>query len=281
MKETRLPSLFIGSAVESLDVAYAIQANLEFDFEATVWAQAVFTNALPTVTHLKTALDAADFAAFILSPDDELVSRDKTIRVARDNVVFELGLSLALHGPKRTFIIKPHDVDVHIPSDLNGLSTLGYRALRRDRNMTAALGPACHIIRTEGRTAGAIGRVEKSKGHQDRDFLSLENFIEAWNSSPLLEARAAIRSIVLDIYSDEFATVRQQLYQIFTFLDSLADAVLLGQINSAEAKHHFGTAVLSVWPHAATLLAPPNGGEIWENHTPSLARLFKQWGDST
>lgn len=34
---TRRPPLFIGSSVEGLEVAYALQENLEFDCEPTVW----------------------------------------------------------------------------------------------------------------------------------------------------------------------------------------------------------------------------------------------------
>ena len=36
------PHIFIGSSTESLALAYALQANLEYDSNVTVWAAGVF-----------------------------------------------------------------------------------------------------------------------------------------------------------------------------------------------------------------------------------------------
>jgi len=36
------PRIFVGSATESLDIAYAVQENLEHNAEITVWTQGIF-----------------------------------------------------------------------------------------------------------------------------------------------------------------------------------------------------------------------------------------------
>ena len=112
------PFLFIGSSSEGLPVARALQAELDEVCEAQVWSQGVFE---PTGTTIGSLLDVAqnsDFAALVLTPDDSVVTRSTKIVVARDNVIFELGLFLGALGPQRVFIIRPHGQDLRLPSDL-------------------------------------------------------------------------------------------------------------------------------------------------------------------
>lgn len=86
------PALFIGSSVEGLPVAYAVQENLEFDCEPTVWPQGVFSPTSAALIDLYAITRNTEFAAFVFTPDDTLSLRGEVHRSVRDNVVFELGL---------------------------------------------------------------------------------------------------------------------------------------------------------------------------------------------
>ena len=142
------PPLFVGSSKESLDIAYALQENLESMAEVTVWDQGIFNLSQPAISSLIKTLDISKFGVFILSPDDVTKIRGKEYPTARDNLIFELGLFIGRIGLERTFFIIPIDSkDIHLPSDLLGLMPAYFDANRKDKNIRAALGPACNQIR--------------------------------------------------------------------------------------------------------------------------------------
>jgi hypothetical protein len=93
------------------------------------------------------AAQNSDFAALVLTPDDWVVTRGAEFAVARDNVIFELGVFLGALGPRRVFIIHPRGENIRLPSDLAGVSRLDYRDNRQDENLQAAIGPAATAIR--------------------------------------------------------------------------------------------------------------------------------------
>ena len=141
------PSLFIGSSTEGLAIAYALQAELDQVCEPAVWSQGIFE---PTGTTMGSLLEVArgsDFAVLVLTPDDPVLNTGAEVSVARDNVVFELGLFLGTLGSRRVFIVRPRDLDLKLPTDLAGVTCLGYRHNRSDQNWQAAIGPAATGIR--------------------------------------------------------------------------------------------------------------------------------------
>jgi hypothetical protein len=143
------PTLFIGSSSESLDVAYAAQKNLEDVAEVVVWTQGVFELTKSYLESLLDALDDTEFGLFIFSADDVTKIRGAEMTTARDNVVFELGLFIGRLGRECTFIMIPKGVsDFHLPSDLLGINTATFQPPSKSDRLQAALGPACHDIRT-------------------------------------------------------------------------------------------------------------------------------------
>ncbi len=114
------PSVFIGSVSESIWIANKIQSYFDEEiFEVDPWHQGVFeltktrggksTNA----EQLKNFTDIYDFAIFIFSPDDKIISqyrkdksgKHKEALATRHNIVFEFGLFLGRIGAKRSFIL--------------------------------------------------------------------------------------------------------------------------------------------------------------------------------
>lgn len=141
------PALFVGSSVEGLDVAYAIQENLQHDAEVTVWPQGVFELSSTAMKSLADALSRSAFAIFVFTPDDRLWLRGNTFAAVRDNVIFELGLFTGKLGIGRCFIVIPDNVTLRIPTDLTGITPGKYDPKRKDKNLQAALGPFCNQVR--------------------------------------------------------------------------------------------------------------------------------------
>jgi hypothetical protein len=141
------PYLFVGSSTEGLQIAYAIQENLEDDAEVLVWTQDVFRPSEYILESLLHQLDRADVGIFVFSPDDTVRIRGAEYEAARDNVVFELGLFVGRLGRDRSYLVSPRTENLRLPSDLLGIAVLKYDPERRDRNLSAALGPATARIR--------------------------------------------------------------------------------------------------------------------------------------
>lgn len=141
-------SIFIGSSLEGLGIAEIIQEQLEHDFEIKLWTQDIFQPSSFCLQSLQDNLNSSDFGIFVFSPDDIIKTRDSEHTVARDNVIFELGLFMGKLGYENCFIVKPRFAEnFHLPSDLIGFNTIDFNEKREDENINAALGPACTKIK--------------------------------------------------------------------------------------------------------------------------------------
>jgi len=121
-----LVNVFLGSSSEGLPLAKALQLELGNCCVPHGWWN-VFGDR-SGITNVDQLLDLMrhDFAVLILSPDDQLLSRERQVKVPRDNLIFELGLFIGVFGGlDRAIFLVPDEAK--LPSDLLGIPGLKYR----------------------------------------------------------------------------------------------------------------------------------------------------------
>jgi len=198
MARTR-PSVFVGSSIEGLTIAKALQVLLDHACEVTIWSQGVFGLSRGTLESLVSALDEYDFAVLVLTPDDLVTSRDASSAVPRDNVLFELGLFMGGLGRSRTFIVYDRTAGLRLPSDLAGVSAATFEP-HSSGNLQSALGAAATRMEEQ------ITRF----GVRDRErFRQLSEAARGFDSAAsqmqkLVELIARSRKVELDIISSQF-----------------------------------------------------------------------------
>jgi predicted nucleotide-binding protein len=114
-----LPTVFIGSSSEGIEIADDLQSALHSrgSCDAITWRQGIFELSDLTMESLLKTAHRSDFAVLITTADDTADVRAKSRVVARDNVIFELGLFIVVLGRERTYIIVDRDDDLQVPSD--------------------------------------------------------------------------------------------------------------------------------------------------------------------
>jgi len=121
------PRVFLGSSVEGLATAQALRSLLSPDLAVDLWNEGtVFGLGDATLEALERAVLSYDFGVFVFTPDDKIHSRGELKPVARDNVLFELGLFIGKLTRKRAFVVHPSKRRIAIASDLAGITTAQY-----------------------------------------------------------------------------------------------------------------------------------------------------------
>lgn len=153
------PKVFVGSSVEGLKIAYAIQEELKHDADLVIWTQRNLKLNDTYFFDLYNSIGVFDFAIFVCSPDDPISIRGEDKVAIRDNVLLELGLFIGSIGRDRCFFMYPlNEENLRLPTDLVGITAPTYDATKiqnlvHDRS---ALGPACNQIRGVIRSLGEL-----------------------------------------------------------------------------------------------------------------------------
>ncbi|WP_370980203.1 TIR domain-containing protein [Agaribacterium sp. ZY112] len=216
------PKVFVASSVEGLDIAYPLQVNLQHDADITIWSQGVFSLSITPLDSITEALASSDFGIFVFSPDDETKMRGSVSDTVRDNVLFELGLFIGKLGKRRCFIVMPDNIDIHVPSDLVGVSPAKYSGEREKSEIAAALGPACHEIRQAMKLQGLYKEpITESKkipandhdNFDDNDKLVL---LESWLHNEAPEGEAIKYTDIDNQLKLELGSAKKLLPEVFS-----------------------------------------------------------------
>ena len=115
------PKVFIGSSKEKKEYANKLQSIISDWSDPEVWFE-IFDLSELTIETLEKKLPKFDMCVFLWTSDDTVKIRNQEMSVARDNLIFETGLSYAYIGRKNTIIVT--ESDTRIISDLFGLTVI-------------------------------------------------------------------------------------------------------------------------------------------------------------
>jgi len=200
------PSLFIGSSSERLEIARAVEFQLQSDTEVTIWNEGFFDLGHGYLETLVNALDRFDFAILALTSDDLVTSRDVSQHAPRDNVMFELGLFMGRLGRSRTFVLYEKSAGLKIPSDLAGVTHAAYDGARIDGNLIAAVSPACTLIR---KTIKDLGFFEGKSFQRLQDATNQVEQVSD-NMERLIHLLARSRIVELEVTAKQFGSLLPQ-----------------------------------------------------------------------
>lgn len=120
--------IFIGSSLESKDLAYLLQNELQEEFECVLWYEDFFSLGNHYYTDLVQKIVTFDYAIMIGGADDSVTRLStKSEKIApRDNIYLEYGLFSGILSPKKVLLLL-HE-SCMVASDLLGMSLSQYKS---------------------------------------------------------------------------------------------------------------------------------------------------------
>ena len=114
--------IFVGSSTEGLDRARAVCGILrDPETECVLWTS-VFEPGFVTLEALEKMLLECCAAVFVVTPDDETMIRNKSVKTPRANVMLEFGLVAGRLGRHNIALCQYPQAE--LPSDLTGLTVI-------------------------------------------------------------------------------------------------------------------------------------------------------------
>ena len=125
--------IFVGSSKEGLKYASQIQALLknEPDIQCVLWPE-IFEPGSLTFEALEEMLMECCAAIFVVTPDDQAVIRERTVRLPRANVMLEFGLVAGRLGRHNIALCSYGTAE--LPSDLAGLTIIKMDGVENPHN---------------------------------------------------------------------------------------------------------------------------------------------------
>jgi hypothetical protein len=114
--------IFVGSSTEGLDQARAVCGILrDPETECVLWTS-VFEPGFVTLEALEKMLLECCAAVFVITPDDETMIRNRSVKTPRANVMLEFGLVAGRLGRHNIALCQYPQAE--LPSDLTGLTVI-------------------------------------------------------------------------------------------------------------------------------------------------------------
>jgi hypothetical protein len=190
------PRVFIGSSSEGLPAARALETQLTDTCEVSLW-KTVFAPSDTYIESLEKALETAEFAVLLVTPDDLRTKRDQTDQVPRDNVVFELGMFMGRIGRERVFVAKPRAPSVELPTDLRNLNVVYYDTDRSDQDLKAAVSPAATDLTLAIQKAPRLANISTDE-FRERHLADMDAVYDTITSWPVTDVRVTVSATGTD-----------------------------------------------------------------------------------
>lgn len=203
LKTTESPTVFLGSASESLIELGIIEDGLKPHAVITPWTNKSFFEAGRFILDsLIQKAPSFDFAVFIFGSDDVTISRGIEQASPRDNVIFETGLFMSQLGRERTLVVAPRGgaTTIKVLSDIWGLKLVDYDPPQDRGNLWRALKPACEQITERIKEFGTRSLAECLVQQGPRNVMDAGQLVRDLIHKSLREKlTATVHNIALDM----------------------------------------------------------------------------------